>query len=175
MSETKIEYSYWYNSFTEEWRNNYLLIGNVFTKEKFYFIERVRFNAGLRTEYNSDWEISIDLDLEQLKPRNFKKTHLNGYISNNITHFRQLFGKKYFVHDELSYIPYVTDFSHPWSTFEQNRDGIIYSCISRNFQTWLLEIGLSFNIKTHFYDDHEAYDIDFRRGYIAKPREDKED
>ena len=175
MSETKIEYSYFYNSFKKEHRDDSLSIGYAFTKEKFHLTERVKSNATMRTEYNTDWEISIDLELKQLKPRNFKKTHLNGYISNNITHFRQLFGKKYFVHDELSYIPYVTDFSHPWSTFEQNKDGIIYSCISRNFQTWLLEIGLSFNIKTHFYNDHEAYDIDFRRGYIAKPREDKED
>ena len=173
MSETKIEYSYFYNSFTKEHRDDSLSIGYAFTKEKFHLTERVKSNATMRTEYNADWEISIDLELKQLKPRNFKKTHLNGYISNNITHFRQIFDPYYFQSIELSYIEYVRDFYHPWMTRKKN--GTSYSCISRNFQTWLLEIGLSFNIKTHFYDDHEAYDIDFRRGYIAKPREDKED
>lgn len=144
----------------------------LFTKEKFHFIERVKSNATMRTEYNTDWEVSIDLELKQLKPRNFKETHLTGYISNNITYYRQMFDKDYFCLEEGS-IEYVRDFYFPWATIERN--GTSYSCISRNFQTWLLEIGLSFNIKTHFYDDHEAFDIDFRRGYLAKPLKIKED
>lgn len=174
MSETNIEYQYFYNSFTEDYRDDSLLIGYAFTKEKFHFIERVKSNSTRRTEYNTDWEVSIDLELKQLKPRSFKKTHLTGYISNDITHYRQIFDPYYFQSKEGSYIEYARDYAHPWVIYDL-KDGTSYSCISRMFQTWLLKIGLNFNIKTHFYDDHEAYDIDFRRGYIAKPLKIRED
>ena len=173
MSDAKIEYSYWYDSFTEEYQNDYLSIGNASTKEKFYFVEKVKSRAGVRWEYYSDWEVCIDLDLKQLKPRNFKQTHLKGFITNYIIYYRQQFGNSYFKPDELKYIGYSRDFSHPWMSREKNEKS--YFCISRNFQTWLLKIGLSFNIKTNFYDDHEAFDIDSRRGYRAKPIAAKEE
>ena len=173
MSDAKIEYSYWYDSFTEEYQNDYLSIGYAFTKEKFYFVEKVKSRASLRWEYYSDWEVCIDLDLKQLKPRNFKQTHLTGFISNYVIFYRQQFGNSYFKPDELKYIAYARNFSHPWMSIE-HREINRYS-ISATFQQWLLKIGLSFNIKTNFYDDHEAFDIDSRRGYIAKPIAAKEE
>ena len=151
-----------------EHHNEYLSIGWAYTKEKFFFYEKLYYGAVISGEPNSDWKKTIEVDLAQLEPRGFKDYYLYRMIDILILFYKKKFGINFFDRPDhnmgILYVREFHDLRHDnddeGSPNYIEQEGFKYFSLSTTFQQQLLEVGLNFNLKTEFFKDHDGNDID---------------